>query len=180
MRFIELGIPGPTVVEPELLVDDRGCFARTFSRAEFADAGMEPMVDQCNLSFNHLAGTLRGMHLQVAPAPEAKMVRCTRGSIVDVVVDVRPGSATYLQHVAVELTAENRLSLYVPPFFAHGYQTLVDASEVSYQVSSPYTPGAERGLRYSDPDLDLPWPLPVSLVSDKDSSWPLLSEGGLG
>ena len=180
MRLIELAIPGPTIVEPELLVDDRGCFARTFDRAEFAGAAMEPMVEQCNLSFNHLAGTLRGMHFQIAPAPEAKLVRCTRGGIVDIVVDVRPDSATYLQHVAVELTAENRLALYVPPFFAHGYQTPMDASEVSYQVSSSYTPGAERGLRYSDPDLDLPWPLPVSVVSDKDSNWPLLAEGGLG
>lgn len=176
MKFRPLDIDGPRLIEPDLLSDDRGFFTRTFSRDEFAEAGMEPAVIQCNLSFNHRAGTLRGMHYQVDPAPEAKLVRCTRGAIVDIIVDMRAGSPTRLQHVAVELTAENRLSLYVPPFFAHGYQTLEEGSEVTYQVSAPYTPGAERGLRYDDPALALPWPVTVTTVSAKDAAWPLLSE----
>jgi dTDP-4-dehydrorhamnose 3,5-epimerase len=169
-------IEGVAVIDLETRDDHRGFFARTFDRQEFVDAGLEPLVEQCNLSFNHTAGTLRGMHFQVAPHPETKLVRCTRGAIVDIIVDMRPGSPTRLQHVQVELTAENRRALYVPPYFAHGYQTLVDGAEVTYQVSGAYTPAAERGLRYDDPDLGLSWPLPVSVISDKDGAWPLLSE----
>lgn len=169
-------IAGVAVIDLELREDDRGFFARTFDRQQFVDAGLEPAVEQCNLSYNHAAGTLRGMHFQVAPHPETKLVRCTRGAIVDIIVDMRPGSPTRLQHVQVELTAENRRALYVPPYFAHGYQTLVDGAEVTYQVSGAYTPAAERGLRYDDPDLGLSWPLPVSVISDKDGAWPLLSE----
>jgi dTDP-4-dehydrorhamnose 3,5-epimerase len=133
-------------------------------------------VEQCNLSFNHRAGTLRGMHFQIAPHPEAKLVRCIAGAVLDIIVDVRPGSPTWLQHVAVELSAENRRALYVPPYFAHGYQTLVDGAEVMYQVSGSYVPAAERGLRWDDPELGLAWPLPVKVISNKDASWPLLSE----
>jgi dTDP-4-dehydrorhamnose 3,5-epimerase len=162
------------VVELELKGDDRGFFARTFDRKEFADAGLDPLVEQCNLSFNHKAGTLRGMHYQVAPATEAKLVRCTAGAIVDIIVDVRPDSPTYLQHYSIELTADNRRALYVPPMFAHGYQTLTDGTEVSYQVSEAYTPGTERGLRHDDPALGLSWPLPVSVISPKDAAWPLI------
>jgi dTDP-4-dehydrorhamnose 3,5-epimerase len=169
-------IEGVALIDLETRDDHRGFFARTFDRQEFVDAGLEPLVEQCNLSFNHTAGTLRGMHFQVAPHPETKLVRCTRGAIVDIIVDMRPGSPTRLQHVQVELTAENRRALYVPPYFAHGYQTLVDGAEVTYQVSGAYTPAAERGLRYDDPDLGLSWPLPVSVISDKDGAWPLLSE----
>lgn len=177
MKFIATAIPGVAVVELELRGDDRGLFARTFCREEFLAAGLEPAVEQCNLSFNHKAGTVRGMHLQVAPAPEAKLVRCTRGAVLDVIVDLREGSPTRLQHVAAELTADNRRALYVPPFFAHGYQTLEDDTEVVYQVSAPYTASAERGLRHDDPVLGIRWPLPVSMISDKDRSWPLLAGG---
>jgi dTDP-4-dehydrorhamnose 3,5-epimerase len=169
-------LQGVAVLDLEPREDERGIFARTFCRQEFVAAGLEPMVEQCNLSYNHRAGTLRGMHYQVAPATEAKLVRCTAGAILDAVVDVRPGSPTYLQHFSVELTATNRRSLYVPPMFAHGYLTLVDGAEVSYQVSQAYTPGTERGLRYDDPALGLAWPLPVSVISDKDAAWPLLGE----
>ena len=146
---------GVAVIDLERHEDDRGFFARTFDRDEFVAAGLDPLVEQCNLSFNHRAGTLRGMHYQVAPHPETKLVRCSAGAIVDIIVDVRPDSPTYLQHVAVELTAENRRSLFVPPMFAHGYQTLIDDAEVIYQVSEAYTPGTERGLRHDDPSLGL-------------------------
>ena len=175
MIITTTALAGPAIIDLELREDDRGFFARSFDRAEFAAAGLEPVVEQCNVSFNHRAGTLRGMHFQVAPATEAKLVRCTAGAVLDIVVDVREGSPTYLQHVAVELTAANRRSLYVPPMFAHGYQTLVDGAEVTYQVSEAYTPGTERGLRHDDPALGLSWPLPVSTISDKDASWPLLT-----
>lgn len=176
MKITTTAVPGVAIIDLELRGDDRGFFARTFCREEFEAAGLEPLVEQCNLSFNHLAGTLRGMHLQVAPAPEAKLVRCTRGAIVDIIVDLRDDSPTRLQHVAVELTADNRRALYVPPYFAHGYQTLTDEAEVVYQVSGAYTPGTERGLRHDDPALGLSWPVPVTSISDKDRSWPLLSE----
>jgi dTDP-4-dehydrorhamnose 3,5-epimerase len=169
-------IAGVAVIDLELREDDRGFFARTFDRQQFVDAGLEPAVEQCNLSYNHAAGTRRGMHFQVSPHPETKLVRCVRGAIVDIIVDMRPDSPTRLQHVEVELTADNRRSLFVPPYFAHGFQTLVDDTEVFYQVSGAYTPSAERGLRYDDPDLGLTWPLPVSVTSDKDRSWQLLAE----
>lgn len=173
MILTPLALPGPVLVELQPREDERGFFARTFSRQEFAEAGLEAAVEQCNLSFNHVAGTLRGMHYQVEPALEAKLVRCTRGAVFDVAVDMRPDSTTYLRHVAVELSADDRRALYVPPLFAHGYQTLTDGCELSYSVSSAYLPSAERGLRYDDPALDVPWPLPVSVISDKDRSWPL-------
>jgi dTDP-4-dehydrorhamnose 3,5-epimerase len=169
-------IEGVAIIDLELRQDHRGFFARTFDQAEFVAAGLEPIVEQCNLSFNHKAGTLRGMHFQVAPHPEAKLVRCTRGAIVDIIVDMRPGSPTRLQHVSVELTDDNRRSLYVPPFFAHGYQTLTDGAEVTYQVGGSYAPAAERGLRHDDPALGLSWPLPVSEISTKDASWALLAD----
>jgi dTDP-4-dehydrorhamnose 3,5-epimerase len=169
-------IEGPVIIDLDRRSDDRGFFARTFCVTEFANAGLATEVEQGNLSFNHRAGTLRGMHFQVAPHPEAKLVRCIAGAVLDIIVDVRPGSPTWLQHVAVELSAENRRALYVPPYFAHGYQTLVDGAEVMYQVSGSYVPAAERGLRWDDPDLGLAWPLPVAVISDKDASWPLLAE----
>jgi len=172
--FQETGLAGAVVLDLERKADDRGFFARTFCRQEFADAGLEALVEQCNLSYNHRAGTLRGMHFQVAPATEAKLVRCTAGAVLDVIVDLREGSSTWLQSFSVELSADNRRSLYVPPMFAHGYQTLVDGAEVSYQVSEAYTPGTERGLRHDDPRLGLSWPLPVTTLSDKDAAWPLL------
>jgi dTDP-4-dehydrorhamnose 3,5-epimerase len=169
-------IEGPAIIDLELREDDRGFFARTFCRQEFTDAGLSPVVEQCNLSYNHKAGTLRGMHYQLAYAPEVKLVRCIRGAIVDKIVDMRPESPTYLEHVSVELTAENRRALYVPAMFAHGYQTLVDGTEVIYQVTGKYTPDAERGQLYSDPALKLEWPLEVTTISAKDAGWALLED----
>jgi dTDP-4-dehydrorhamnose 3,5-epimerase len=179
VELLPLKLPGPVLIKLELRQDDRGCFARSFDREEFVAAGLDAVVEQSNLSFNHRAGTLRGMHYQAEPDVEAKLVRCTRGAIVDVAVDLRPGSATYLQHVSVELTADNRWALYVPPLFGHGYQTLQDASEVSYHVSARYSPRSERGLRYDDPALAIDWPMNISSVSDKDMAWPLISDGAL-
>lgn len=176
MIFTPTGIAGLVVVDLERREDDRGFFARTFCREEFVAAGLDPLVEQCNLSYNHRAGTLRGMHYQVEPAPEAKLIRCTAGAVHDVVVDLRPESPTRLRSFAVELSADNRRALYVPPLFAHGYLTLVDGAEVTYQVSAAYTPGTERGLRYDDPALGLSWPAPVTTISPKDASWPLLDE----
>ncbi len=169
-------IDGVAIIDLEPRTDDRGFFARTFCVAEFAEAGLGTEVEQSNLSFNHKAGTVRGMHYQVAPHPEAKLVRCTAGAVLDIIVDMRPSSPTRLQHVRVELSAANRRALYVPPYFTHGYQTLVDDTEVTYQVGGSYAPAAERGLRWNDPDLRLDWPLPVSAISEKDAGWPLLAD----
>lgn len=169
-------IPDVVVIDLELRSDERGFFARTFDAEQFAAAGLNPAVEQCNASFNHRAGTLRGMHYQLAHAPEVKLIRCVRGAIVDQIVDMRPESPTYLQHVSVELTAENRRALYVPAMFAHGYQTLVDDTEVTYQVTGRYTPEAERGQRWDDPALGLDWPLEVSTISAKDAGWALLQD----
>ncbi len=179
MNIGRTDIEGVAIIDLELRSDDRGFFARTFSADDFREAGLEPIVEQANVSFNHRRGTLRGMHFQVPPHPEAKLVRCTRGAVLDVIVDVRLDSPTRMQHVAVELTAENRRALYVPPYFAHGYLTLEDASEVVYQVSGRYAPEAERGLRHDDPELGIDWPLDVEVISPKDAAWPLLSEWAL-
>ena len=171
-------IEGPAVIDLDLRSDDRGFFARTFCIEEFGAAGLQTVVEQCNLSGNYKAGTLRGMHFQIAPHPEAKLVRCIRGRLLDVIVDMRPESPTRLQHVAVELSADNRRSFYVPPYFAHAYLTLEDDTEVMYQVSGSYEPTAERGLRWNDPLLGIEWPVEVTTISAKDASWPLLSESG--
>jgi dTDP-4-dehydrorhamnose 3,5-epimerase len=174
MIISHLSVPGPVVVEVEPRRDERGFFARTFCRDEFERAGLEPVVAQANLSYNNRAGTVRGMHWQAPPHAEPKLVRCTRGAVLDVVVDMRDDSPTRLQHVGVELTADNRTALYVPAYFAHGYQTLVDDCEVVYQVGGAYAPQAERGVRFDDPALAIEWPLPVSVISAKDACWPLL------
>jgi dTDP-4-dehydrorhamnose 3,5-epimerase len=172
MKFTETSCTGAWIVDIEEISDDRGFFARTFCRDEFLANGLLDVVAQCNLSFNHQAGTLRGMHYQLPPAAETKLIRCTRGAIYDVIVDLRPGSDTYLQHVGVELSAENRRALYVPQLFAHGYQALTDDAEVTYQVTEFYTPGHERGIRHDDPALGISWPQPVTVISAKDASWP--------
>lgn len=174
MIFTSTPIAGVAIIDLEPHQDDRGFFARSFDRAEFIEAGLDPHIEQANISFNHYAGTLRGMHFQVAPHAESKLIRCTRGAIVDTIVDMRWDSPTRLQHVSVELTSDNRRALFVPAYFAHGYQTLVDETEVTYMVSGKYAPGAERGLRHDDPVLGLSWPLPVADASPKDMSWPLL------
>ena len=160
------------MVELERREDERGFFARTFDADEFRARGLEPSVAQCNLSWNRLKGTLRGMHYQTEEAPEAKYIRCTSGAVHDVIIDLRPASPSYLKHVAVELTAENRRALFVPPLCAHGYLTLTDGAEVAYQVGAFYTPGAEAGVRYDDPIFKLEWPVPVQVISAKDAAWP--------
>jgi dTDP-4-dehydrorhamnose 3,5-epimerase len=173
MRFTQTPLKGAFVIDLEEKHDPRGFFARSFCTTEMARHGLRAEVVQCNVSFNHRAGTVRGMHYQVAPATETKLIRCTRGAIYDQIVDLRPESATYLQHFGIELTDQNRTMLYVPEMFAHGYQALTDGAEVVYQVSEAYTPGCERGLRHDDPALGLLWPMPVTVISDKDQSWPL-------
>lgn len=175
----ETGIAGAVIIDLDRKEDDRGFFARTWDVEEFADLGLNPRLVQCNLSFNHKRGTLRGMHYQVSPHEEAKLVRCTQGAIFDVIVDVRAGSSTFLRWIGVELTAENRRALYVPEGFAHGYQTLQDDTEAFYQVTEFYTPEAERGARYNDPAFGIEWPLgEPAVISDKDAEWPDFAAGG--
>jgi dTDP-4-dehydrorhamnose 3,5-epimerase len=174
MIFTETALKGAYIIDLEPRNDDRGFFARAFCQNEFAGHGLKPVIAQANIAFNHVKGTLRGMHFQLPPAAETKLVRCTRGAILDIIVDLRPDSPTYLQHVAVELNEDNHRALYVPERFAHGYQTLQDKTETSYQVGEFYTPGSEGGLRYTDPRLALQWPLPVRVMSEKDRAWPLL------
>jgi dTDP-4-dehydrorhamnose 3,5-epimerase len=176
--FSETQLQGAFIIDLEQRSDDRGFFARTFCAEEFQTHGLKPTVAQCNLSFNHKAGTLRGMHYQILPAAETKLVRCTRGAIYDVIIDLRPGSPTYRQHIGVELTEENRRSLYIPELFAHGYQTLTDNTEVVYQVGEFYTPGYERGIRYDDPTFNIEWLLPVTVISEKDRNWAPFSIDG--
>ena len=171
MIFTETALPGVYILDLELRQDDRGFFARTFCQREFDERGLTPVGVQSNLSFNYRQGTVRGLHFQYPPSAEAKLIRCSRGAILDVVVDLRPESPAYLQHVAVELTADNRRSLYAPERCAHGYQVLTDNTETTYQVGEFYTPAAESGLVYDDPRLAIAWPLPVSEVSSKDQNW---------
>jgi dTDP-4-dehydrorhamnose 3,5-epimerase len=152
---------------------DGGLFARTWDRAALEERGLEARVEQASLAYNDRAGTLRGLHFQVAPHEEVKIVRCTRGAIHDVIVDLRPASPTYLGWLAVELTADNRVSLYVPRGFAHGYQTLTDGAEVAYLISEPYAPASAGGVRYDDPALGIVWPsTPPALISARDLEWP--------
>jgi dTDP-4-dehydrorhamnose 3,5-epimerase len=176
MIFIETQLKGAFILDLQRRKDDRGFFARAFCQHEFAEHGLKPLIAQANIAFNLKKGTLRGMHFQFPPAAESKLVRCTRGAIVDIIVDLRPESPTYLDHVAVELTADNHRALYVPERFAHGYQVLEDVTETSYQVGEFYAPGLEGGLNYRDPRLGLPWPLPVSEISPKDGNWEMLAQ----
>jgi dTDP-4-dehydrorhamnose 3,5-epimerase len=173
--FTETVLTGAFILDVEERRDSRGLFARTYCRDEFEAHGLDPAVMQGNVSFNNLRGTVRGMHFQYPPAAETKVVRCTRGALVDVIVDLRPESPTYLRHIAVELTAENRRSLYVPRRFAHGYQALEDGTEVTYLTGARYTPALESGLRHDDPALAITWPLPPIELSEKDRAWGLLS-----
>jgi len=169
--FQKTPLEGAWVLELEHREDDRGFFARTYCANEFREHGLEPTVAQCNLSYNHRAGTMRGMHYQVPPATETKLVRATRGGIYDVIIDLRPDSPTYLQHFGVELTEDNRKALFVPGMFAHGYLTLTDRAEVVYQVSEFYSPGHERGIRYDDPKFGIAWPRSIDVISEKDANW---------
>lgn len=172
MVFAETGLPGAMIVEVERHADERGFFARSWCTREFAERGLNPTVVQCNVSGNRARGTLRGMHYQVAPHAEAKLVRCTKGAIYDVIIDLRPSSPTFLQHVGVELTADNHRALYIPEGFAHGFMTMQDDSEVFYQMSALYEPAAARGVRWNDPMFRIDWPLPVSVISTQDREYP--------
>jgi dTDP-4-dehydrorhamnose 3,5-epimerase len=163
------------VVESERIEDERGFFARTFSTEEFAERGLDVRVDQCSTSFNARVGTLRGLHYQAAPHGEAKLVRCTRGAIYDVAVDLRSGSSSYLRWVGVELSADNGRALFVPEGCAHGFQALVDATEVLYQISTPYVPSAARGVRWDDPAFGVEWPPAPQggrTMSARDATYP--------
>ena len=171
MIFHETKLNGAFIVDLDMKDDDRGFFARAFCAQEFEVLGLRPQVMQANLSYNHSKGTVRGMHYQVSPASEPKFIRCIRGAIWDVIIDMRPESPTYLEHIGVELSAENRRAIYVPDMFAHGNQALTDGAELLYLVGEFYTPGCERGVRYNDPSIGIEWPLPVSVISEKDASW---------
>lgn len=172
MTFTETRIPGSWTIDSKRIADDRGFFAMTWLPAEFATRGLDASLAQCNLAFNHKRHTLRGMHFQRAPHAQAKLVRCTRGSVHDVIVDLRPGSPTFQQWDAVELNEDNRRMLYVPPGLAHGYLTLTDGAEVFYQVSSPWEPKSEGGVRWDDPAFGIRWPGEPVVISERDSTWP--------
>ena len=173
MRFVATELPDAFVLELERHEDERGFFARAWCRDEFAEHGLVPYLAQCSISRNALAGTLRGMHFQRAPHEEAKLVRCTSGAIFDVIVDLRPESPTYAEWLGVELDASRGNALYVPKGFAHGFQTLVDATEVLYMISDPYVPEAASGVRWDDPAFGIEWPeTDARTISDRDRVWP--------
>jgi len=176
MIFIETELKGAFIIDIERREDERGFFGRAFCQHEFQAHGLKPIIAQVNVGSNRKKGTVRGMHFQYPPTAETKLVRCTRGAILDIIVDLRPESPTYLQHVTVELNEDNQRAIYIPERFAHGYQVLRDNTDTTYQVGEFYTPGSEGGMRYDDPKLGLKWPLPVSVMSDKDRVWPLLAE----
>lgn len=172
MKFVPTPLPGAMVLDLERREDERGFFARSFCQHEFAAHGLDTAVAQCNVSFNRRRGTLRGMHWQVEPHGEAKLVRVTRGALWDVIVDLRPGSAAYCRWFGVELTAENHRALYIPAGFAHGFQTLTDDVEVFYQMSAFYVPEAQRGVRWDDPAFGIEWPIRPPFLSERDAAYP--------
>ena len=172
MIFKMTKLSGACVVALDCHTDERGYFARTFCEREFAEHGLPERFPQCNVSFNHSAGTLRGLHYQAAPQREAKLVRCTRGAIYDVAVDLRLGSPTRFEWVGVELTADNGRALFIPEGFAHGFITLCDASEVFYQMSDFYRPEGARGVRWNDPTLAIRWPREPRVLSERDATYP--------
>jgi dTDP-4-dehydrorhamnose 3,5-epimerase len=172
LKFVPLPLAGAFVIEIDPIEDERGFFARTFCIDEFREQGLEPCIAQCSISFNKRKGTLRGLHYQAPPHQEAKIVRCIRGAIHDVIVDLRLDSATYRRWAAVDLTAENRRAVYVPKHFAHGFQTLADASDVHYEISERFVPEAGRGLRWNDPAFAIEWPIGDPIVSPRDAGYP--------
>jgi dTDP-4-dehydrorhamnose 3,5-epimerase len=182
MRFTETKIPGSFLIDVQKLGDDRGFFARAWCQQEFEEHGLVSRVVQANLGFSPRRGTLRGLHYQLPPFEEVKVVRCTRGAVFDVIVDLRPGSPAYQQWVGTELTADNHRTFYVPAGCAHGYLTLSEDAEIFYQTSHAFVPDAARGVRYDDPVLGIEWPAAIEVVSDKDRAWPLLDrpEAGVG
>lgn len=174
MRFLATPLPGAWVVELDLLADERGWFARTFDAHEFAERGLDPTVVACNASFTARRDTLRGMHYQADPHGEPKLVRCVRGAIYDVAIDLRRDSPAFCRWHAVELSADNRRLYYLPPGLAHGFQTLTDDCEVAYQMGSPYVPDASRGVRWDDPAFGIEWPPAQGerTLSERDRSYP--------
>ena len=174
MRFLETGIAGAWVIDPSPHQDNRGRFLRAWCAREFSEHGVDFVPVQANMAFSLAKGTIRGMHRQVAPAIEAKLVRCTRGAIFDVIVDLRPESPTYGEWYGMELSAENSRMLYVPGNCAHGCQALEKHSEMLYMASEFYAPDSVRGLRFDDPALGIQWPLAATVVSDQDRNWPLV------
>ena len=174
MQFIPTTLPGVFVIDLKKITDDRGFFARAWCRDTLAAQGLNPNQTQLNVGYSHKKGTLRGMHYQKAPHAEVKIVRCTRGAVFDVAVDLREGSATRGQWFGVELSAENGKQLYIPEGFAHGYQTLEDETEMYYMTSAFYTPDAVRGVRFDDPAFGIQWQLPAAMVSQQDLKWPLV------
>lgn len=172
MRFVETRLPGAFAIDLERREDHRGFFARAWCRDEFLAHGLNPDLAQANVGYSHRRGTLRGLHFQTAPHEEAKLVRCTMGSVVDVIVDLRPSSPTYCEWLRIDLSAEARTMVYVPEGVAHGYQTLVDRTELTYQTSRPYAPSHATGVRYDDPAFGIAWPLAVEAISDGDLAWP--------
>jgi dTDP-4-dehydrorhamnose 3,5-epimerase len=172
MKRINLPLSGACLIELEPVSDDRGYFARTWCAEEFQRLGLNPKLAQCSISWSARRGTLRGLHYQADPHPEAKLVRCCSGAIYDIIVDLRPGSTTYCKWAAAELTSENRKMLYVPEGFAHGFQTLVDNTEVSYQISTSYQPEYARGVRWNDPAFGIEWPISDPILSPRDRSFP--------
>ena len=178
MRFTELDLRGAFLIELDRIEDERGFFARTFAREEFAERGLATEIVQANTAFNRRQGTVRGMHYQAAPHAEAKLVRCTRGAVYDVIVDLRRDSPSFTRWVSVELTAENDAMLYVPEGFAHGYQTLADDTETSYLMSTAYDPAAGRGVRWDDATFGIEWPeAGERTLNERDRSWPDFSPG---
>jgi dTDP-4-dehydrorhamnose 3,5-epimerase len=174
MIFQATEIAGLFVIEPRIIEDERGFFACSWTLDEFEQRGLNPRLVQCNISFNKRSGTLRGMHFQKQPHAEAKLVRCTRGSIYDVAIDLRPGSPTQHLWFGAELSGENHRMLYIPEGFAHGYQTLTDATELVYQMSEYYHPESAGGVRWNDPAFGIKWPLPVTVIAERDATYPLL------
>jgi dTDP-4-dehydrorhamnose 3,5-epimerase len=171
MKFTETRLAGAFLIDIEPREDQRGFFARTFCRREFEEHGLETELAQCSLSFNRLRGTVRGVHFQRPPSQGVKLVRCTAGAIFDVIIDLRVESPTFLKHFAVELSSANRRTLYVPKNFAHGFQTLADDTEVAYQMTEFYIPASAAGVRWNDSLFAIPWPLPVSMISDQDAGY---------
>ena len=172
MKFIPLPLEGAFIIEPEPVTDERGFFARTFCRKEFTSRGLKPDLQQCSISFNLRKNTLRGMHYQRAPHEEARLVRCTMGGIFDVIIDLRPDSATYRQWSGIELTALNRKSVYIPEGFAHGFFTQADNCEVYYQMSESFHPECAAGVRWNDPAFSIRWPGDACIMSDRDRNYP--------
>lgn len=179
MRFTETELAGAWILDLQRIEDPRGFFARTWCEKEFSEHGLNPRVSQRNIGFNHKRGTLRGLHFQLAPDLEAKVLSVTRGAVYDVIVDLRPDSATFLRWIGVELSADNRRLLYAPAGFAHGYQTLTDETELQYLATAPFAPKSARGVRFDDPAIGITWPAPVTVMSDADRNWPPLDPKAL-